>query len=68
MQGLRKFDILVKKQKEFIMGLFSGLMGNASQKSNEAVEQELELVLIEGEQVQLAYSLVRDLIVLRIIV
>ena len=45
------------------MGLFSGLMGNASQKSNEAVEQELELVLIEGEQVQLAYSLVRDLIV-----
>ena len=45
------------------MGLFSGLLGNASQKSNEAVEQELELILIEGEQVQLAYSLVRDLIV-----
>ena len=45
------------------MGLFSGLLGNASQKSNEAVEKELELVLIEGEQVQLAYSLVRDLIV-----
>ncbi len=45
------------------MGLFSGLMGNASQKSNEAVEQELEAILIEGEQVQLAYSLVRDLIV-----
>ena len=32
------------------MGLFSGLLGNASQKSNEAVEQELELILIEGSR------------------
>lgn len=45
------------------MGLFSGLIGNASQKDSEKVEAQLENVLIPGEQVRLAYVLVRDLIV-----
>ncbi|MBP2622674.1 PH domain-containing protein [Streptococcus oricebi] len=45
------------------MGLFSGLMGNASQKDVEKVERELADVLIPNEQVTLAFSLIRDLIV-----
>lgn len=45
------------------MGLFSGLLGNASQLSNDKVEEQLAAILIPGEQVSLAFSLVRDLIV-----
>lgn len=45
------------------MGIFSGLLGNASQKDNEKVEAQLEAVLVAGERVELAFSLVRDLIV-----
>lgn len=45
------------------MGLFSGLLGNASQKDNDKVEEQLRDILIPNEQVELAYSLVRDLIV-----
>lgn len=45
------------------MGLFSGLLGNASQKDTDAVERDLANILIDGEQVRMAFSLVRDLIV-----
>lgn len=45
------------------MGLFNGLMGNATQHSNEEIEQELKDILIASEQVDLAFKLVRDLIV-----
>ena len=45
------------------MGLFSGLLGNASKKDNDKVERQLEGILIPGEQVELAYVLIRDLIV-----
>ncbi|MGT2665928.1 PH domain-containing protein [Streptococcus rifensis] len=45
------------------MGLFSGLLGNASQKDVDKVEKDLKDILISGEQVNLAFSLVRDLIV-----
>ncbi|WP_373756507.1 PH domain-containing protein, partial [Streptococcus ferus] len=45
------------------MGLFSGLLGNASQKDVEKVERQLEAILIPDERVELAFSLVRDLIV-----
>ncbi|MGT2755601.1 PH domain-containing protein [Streptococcus ovuberis] len=45
------------------MGLFSGLLGNASQKDVEKVEQQLADILVPGEQVNLAFQLVRDLIV-----
>ena len=39
------------------MGLFSGLLGNASKKDNDKVERQLEGILIPGEQVELAYVL-----------
>lgn len=45
------------------MRLFSGLLGNASQKDVEKVERQLEAILIPDERVELAFSLVRDLIV-----
>ncbi|MGT2755151.1 PH domain-containing protein [Streptococcus ovis] len=45
------------------MGIFSGLLGNASQKDTDKVEEQLRDILIPGEQVELAFSLVRDLIV-----
>lgn len=45
------------------MGLFSGLMGNASQRDTSKVEAQLKDILIIDEQVELAYVLVRDLIV-----
>lgn len=45
------------------MSIFDGLMGNASQHDNKAVEKKLEDVLISGETVSLAFKLVRDLIV-----
>ena len=45
------------------MGLLSGLMGNASQKNVDKVERDLEDILVPGERVTLAFSLIRDLIV-----
>ncbi|MGQ7462003.1 PH domain-containing protein [Streptococcus suis] len=45
------------------MGLFSGLMGNASQMNNDKIEQDLADILLDAEQVEMAFSLVRDLIV-----
>ena len=45
------------------MGIFSGLLGNASQADVDKVERDLEDILLHNEQVNIAFSLVRDLIV-----
>lgn len=45
------------------MGLFSGLMGNASELSVDKVERDLEAILAPNEQIDMAFSLIRDLIV-----
>ncbi|KAF1297494.1 helicase [Enterococcus sp. JM4C] len=45
------------------MGLFNGLMENASSLKQEKAEKQLENVLMPGERVDLAYKFVRDLIV-----
>ncbi|HJE79857.1 MULTISPECIES: PH domain-containing protein [Enterococcus] len=45
------------------MGLFDGLMGNATQLSSESVSKELQGVLTMDERVDLSFKLVRDLIV-----
>ncbi|MTB64134.1 PH domain-containing protein [Streptococcus sp. zg-86] len=45
------------------MGLLSGLMGNAGQTDATRVEAQLEAVLLPTEQVNEAFSLIRDLIV-----
>lgn len=45
------------------MSIFDGLMGNASRANNEKIQQKLEDVLMPHEKVDLAFKLVRDLIV-----
>lgn len=45
------------------MGLLSSLLGNASKVSKEEVEKELGPILATSEEVDLAFKLVRDLIV-----
>ena len=45
------------------MGFLDGLMGNASTISKEEATQELEQILTAGEEVNVAFKLVRDLIV-----
>ena len=43
------------------MGLFDTLLGNASETSAEAVNEELSPILAENETVTAAFKLVRDL-------
>lgn len=45
------------------MGIFSGLMGNASQKDSQKVKEDLDNILLSEENVEMAFALVRDLIV-----
>lgn len=45
------------------MGLFDGIMGNATDANLTQVASELEPVLMQGEKIDLAYKLVRDLVV-----
>jgi hypothetical protein len=45
------------------MGLLSGLFGNAREINPTELENELQPVLIEGEQIEQAFRLVRDLVV-----
>lgn len=39
------------------MGLFDGLLGNATQNNNETAEKELRDVLIPNEKVDMAFTL-----------
>lgn len=45
------------------MGLFSGIMGNASQMNLEDAKKELNQILIPNESVELAYKLIRDKVI-----
>lgn len=45
------------------MGLLRGLMGDASETDLQDVEKELEQFVIDQEQIEQVYKLVRDLIV-----
>ena len=45
------------------MGLFSGLMGNASEVYDADLEKVLANTLIEGERVEKAYKVVRDMFI-----
>ncbi|WP_291292524.1 PH domain-containing protein [Enterococcus sp.] len=45
------------------MGLFDGILGNATDVNHEEVKKELSMVLIPNENIDLAFKLVRDLIV-----
>ena len=45
------------------MGLLSALLGNAAEADIEDVEQDLEQILADGEEVERAFKLVRDLLI-----
>lgn len=45
------------------MGLLSGLMGNASEISGEKLEKLFNEILADGEHVEKAYKLIRDMFV-----
>ncbi len=45
------------------MGLLSGLMGHAGVVDTQKVRRELSGILLDGENIEQAYKLVRDLIV-----
>ena len=45
------------------MGLLGGLFGNASEVNAERVEQELQQFLIDGERIEHAFTLIRDMII-----
>ncbi|TMP10875.1 helicase [Pseudoalteromonas sp. S3178] len=45
------------------MGLLSGLMGNASEIDDSDLEKLLANTLIDGEQVEKAYKVIRDLFI-----
>ena len=46
-----------------IMGILSGLLGHASEVDVERLEQEFSTLLVEGEVIEHAYRVLRDLIV-----
>ncbi|WP_047982091.1 PH domain-containing protein [Ornithinibacillus contaminans] len=45
------------------MGIFDGMMGNASEINSQTAEKELGQLLSPQEQVEHAYKLIRDLII-----
>lgn len=45
------------------MGIFNGLLGNASTVEPDKIEKEIAQFLITDEKVELAFKLVRDLII-----
>ena len=46
------------------MGLLSGLLGSASEANLDKVEKQLEQIIVEGESIEVAYQLIRDMVVL----
>lgn len=42
------------------MGIFSALLGNAGSVSQEQLTKQYEVLLIEGEQMELGFKLIRD--------
>ncbi|AKN29839.1 cytoplasmic protein [Clostridium carboxidivorans P7] len=45
------------------MGLFDGLMGNASEVNIQEVEKELNNILSSSENIEKAYKLIRDMFI-----
>lgn len=45
------------------MGIFNRLLGTAAEVNIDKLEKEFETILVEGESIQHAYALIRDLIV-----
>jgi hypothetical protein len=46
------------------MGLFNAILGNASEVNIENISREFEPILIDGEIIEKAYKLIRDMFIL----
>ena len=49
--------------KMIIMGLFSALIGNAGAVGHEELKKDYGKLLIEGEEIELGFKLIRDLFI-----
>lgn len=45
------------------MGLLNGLLGNASEINTQALQEEFAPLLFDGEQIEVAFSLIRDKVI-----
>ncbi len=45
------------------MGILNGLLGNASEVNTEKIEKEFKDILVDGEKIERAYKVIRDLFV-----
>ena len=45
------------------MGLLSGLMGNAGEADTEKLQEEYKELLIEGEDIEIGFQLIRDVFI-----
>ena len=45
------------------MGLFNAILGNASEVTIESASKEFEPILIEGEEIEKAFRLIKDMFV-----
>ena len=45
------------------MGIFNAILGNASEVTVENIAKEFEPLLIEGERIEKAYKLIRDMFI-----
>ncbi|KDN53820.1 PH domain-containing protein [Flavobacterium seoulense] len=45
------------------MGLFSALLGNAGSVSQEELKKDYDKLLIEGEEIELGFKLIRDVFI-----
>ena len=45
------------------MGLFNAILGNASEVNIESVSKEFEPILIDGENIEKAYKLIKDMFI-----
>ncbi|CAM3734942.1 PH domain-containing protein [Parendozoicomonas haliclonae] len=45
------------------MGLFDGLLGNASEVNKEELQEELQPILAPNEQIVMAYKVIRDMFI-----
>ncbi len=59
----RQFIYFCSQQTKIIMGLFNAILGNASEVSLEQVAKEFEPIIVDGENIELAFKLVKDMFI-----
>jgi hypothetical protein len=60
-----KLNALIKEIQSIVMGIFNAILGNASEVTIEKVSKEFEPILIDGEQIEKAYKVIRDMFILQ---